>query len=88
MANNNCGQVSMPILDESQAKCTTFNYSTCIEVDERCNKIGNLPGDSLNDFIRKLCEKIAKMDNEIFRISKENEILKNRVSELEPKDIL
>lgn len=83
MSNTGCGQVSKPVLDETFDKCSSFNYSTCIEVDQICRKVGNLKGENLSQFLDKLCQKLSKIDNELFRLEQENTVLKNRVSILE-----
>ena len=81
--SNKCGQATMPVLDETLDKCTTFNYSSCIQVSQICRKLGSIENESLDTFLEKLCNKLSKIDNEIYKLSNENRILRGRVDTLE-----
>lgn len=73
-----CGQVTIPTVDNTALDCDDFTLSTCVKVVQKCTKVGNLEGENLDKFIQRLCNKIAKMDNEIY-------ILKQKVKALTPE---
>ena len=46
-----CGQVTIPEVDNTALECDDFTLSTCVKVVQKCNKVGNLEGESLDKFI-------------------------------------
>lgn len=80
MANNPCGQVNVPTVNNNELECDEFTNSTCVKVKQICTKVGNLEGENLDKFIERLCFKLSKMDNAIIA-------LKDRIKLLEQQNI-
>lgn len=78
-----CGQVSTPTVDETQLECEEITLSTCVEVKQICSKVGNLTGENLDKFIERLCLKLSKVDNQLYQMSAEIKVLKNKIKTLE-----
>lgn len=83
MSKKGCGQVAIPTVDNTLLECDDFSYSSCIIVKEQCKKIGNLEGENLDDFIKRLCNKLSKVDNEMYDLRQQVKILKNKIDNLE-----
>lgn len=69
-------QVNIPAVDNTQHECDELVSSTCIIVNEYCKKVGNLEGENLDQFIGRLCAKLAVMDNKIYLLTQEVERLR------------
>ena len=69
-------QVNIPTVDNTQLECDEIISSTCIVVKEYCKKVGNLEGENLDQFIGRLCAKLAVMDNKIYLLTQEVERLR------------
>lgn len=76
MAKNCIKQVNIPEVDNTALECDDIILSTCVVVKEYCKKVGNLEGENLDQFIGRLCAKLAVMDNKIYLLTKEVERLK------------
>ena len=79
----NCGQVSIPKIDNTQLECDEFLNSSCVIIKQQCKKIGNLEGENLDRFIERLCNRLSKFDNEIYDLNQQIKILKNKINTLE-----
>ena len=79
----NCNQVSIPTVDNTALECDDFTLSTCIIVKQICSKIGNLQGENLDKFIERLCNKLSKIDNQLYDLYQQVKILKEKVNNLE-----
>ena len=80
MAKKCITQVDIPAVDNTQLECDELVSSTCIIVNEYCKKVGNLEGENLDQFIGRLCAKLAVMDNKLYLLTQEVEILKNIIA--------
>ena len=78
-----CSQINIPQVDNTNIECDEFMYSTCIIVKQLCSKVKNLEGENLDKFIERLCNKISKIDNELYLLNQEIKSLKNRINILE-----
>lgn len=58
-------EVNIPKVDNSTMECDEFTSSKCVVVEKECKKVGNLPGESLDTFVGKLCTKLELMDRKI-----------------------
>ena len=84
MAKKCITQVNIPAIDNTQLECDELVSSTCIIVNEYCKKVGNLEGENLDQFIGRLCAKLAVMDNKIYLLIKEVERLRKIQEEYLP----
>lgn len=71
-----CGQVSIPEVDNTLSECVEFHKSICIVVSHLSNKVKNMEGENLNEYLQRLDDKLSNMDNIILN-------LKTRIENLE-----
>ena len=81
--SKNCNQVNIPTVDNTELECDFFIDSTCVIVKETCKKVGNLKGENLDDFIKRICLKFSKFENEIYALKQDVKVLKNKIKNLE-----
>lgn len=84
MAKKCITQIDTPTVDNTQLECDEIIQSTCIVVKEYCKKVGNLEGENLDQFIGRLCAKLAVMDNKIYLLTQEVERLRTVQEEYLP----
>lgn len=84
MAKRCITQVNIPTVDNTAIECDDIILSTCVTVKQHCKKVGNLEGENLDQFIGRLCAKLAVMDNKIYLLTKEVERLKEVQEEYLP----
>ena len=65
-----CNQIFTPEVDNTLQKCNDFIPSDCVIIEKICSKVDNKEGESLSQFIERLCLKLSKMDNEISYLKK------------------
>lgn len=78
-----CNQVSIPEVDNTQLECDEFMNSTCINVKQISNKVKNLEGENLDKFIDRLNYKLTLIDNNLYSMTQEIKVLKERIKILE-----
>lgn len=78
---NTCGQVNIPTVDNTSIECDDMLSSKCVVIKKYCKKVGNLEGETLDDFVGRLCAKLAIMDNKIYLLTK-------RLGELESSNLV
>ena len=76
MAKKCITQVNTPTVDNTQIECDEIISSKCVVVENQCNKIGNLEGENLDQFIGRLCAKLTTMNDKILLLIEEVERLK------------
>ena len=81
--SNNCNQVNIPTIDNTELECDFFIDSTCVIAKETCKKVGNLKGENLDDFIKRICLKFFFFFFEIYSLKKDVRVLKNKIKNLE-----
>ena len=74
---NNCGQVNIPTVDNSQDECDYIISSKCVIVNRRSTFIRNMPGHDLDEYLQLLDDKINKMQNQIKVLTNIVEILQS-----------
>lgn len=75
MAKKICGQVNIPEVDETLSSCDIFLNTECIVVTYKSSFVKNRVGGSLNDYLKLLDDRLNKMNNQIFQLTKTVEIL-------------
>lgn len=76
MAKKCITQVNIPSVDNESIECDNMIGSECIIINKYCKKVGNLEGETMDKFIERLCDKLSRMDNIIYNLRKEVDILK------------
>lgn len=84
MAKKCITQVNIPTVDNTQLECDEIILSTCVVVKQHCKKVGNLEGENLDQFIGRLCAKLAVMDNKLLLLTEEVERLRKIQEEYVP----
>lgn len=74
-------QINIPEVDNTALDCDNMTSSKCVIIDKYCKKVGNLEGETLDDFVGRLCAKLAIMDNKIL-------VLTKRLDEITPQNKL
>jgi len=80
MVNKICGQVNIPEIDNSLGNCDNFLNSECIVVTYKSTFIKNKVGDNLDTYLKLLDNRLNKMNNQIFQLTKLVETLENQIS--------
>lgn len=88
MEKNCITQIKTPEVDNTAMECDELISSKCIIVDKLCKKVGNLENESLNDFIGRLCVKLAIMDNKISLLTQQLENCCVDISTSDDSDML
>jgi hypothetical protein len=74
MDKKNCGQVTIPTVDNT-SPCDDFTYAQCVIVDRESNFIDHIPNNNLNEYLILLEDKLRRMELTLRAL--ENNILNN-----------
>lgn len=83
MAGKVCGQVNVPVPDNSKIECEIIDSSDCTIVNRISPILRNVPGGSLTEYLEKLDNKFVNIGIQIQTMQREIDSLKNRVQILE-----
>lgn len=84
MEKNCITQINIPSIDNESLECDEITSSKCIIVEQECQKIGNISGETMDKFILRLCTKLSTMNNKIGILIQEVERLKGIVDNTNP----